>query len=118
MKSKYMQVLAATVASGKSVKDSAAIAGCTESTAYSLSCKPEFKALVAKLRSEAVEAAVGVLTSNASAASNALVRLLDSDDEKIQLAAASKLLAQLGPLQELSELRSRIDALETSRHGQ
>jgi hypothetical protein len=115
MKSKYMQVLAATVAAGSSVKDAAAVAGCTESTAYSLSCTPEFKQLVNKLKSEAVERAVSVLTHNATAASHALVRLLDSDDEKIQLAAASKLLAQLGPLQELSELRSRIDALEGMR---
>jgi hypothetical protein len=113
MKSKYMQVLAAAVATGTAVKNAAAIAGCTESTAYSLSCTPEFKTLVNKLKSQAVEAAVGVLTSNASAASNALVRLLDSDDEKVVLAASSKLLSQLGPLQELSELRSRIDALET-----
>jgi hypothetical protein len=112
-----MQVLAATVAAGSSVRDAASVAGCTQSTAYSLSCKPEFKTLVNKLRSQAVEAAVGVLTSNASAASHALVRLLDSDDEKVVLAASSKLLSQLGPLQELSELRSRIDALETTRNG-
>lgn len=112
-----MQVLAAAVASGTAVKNAAAIAGCTESTAYSLSCTHEFKTLVSKLKSEAVERAVSVLTHSATAASNTLVRLLDSDDEKIQLAAASKLLSQLGPLQELSELRSRIDALEGTRGG-
>jgi len=114
-KSKYLQVLAGLVASGQSVKNAASVAGCSESTAYSLSCSDEFKREVSRLRSEAVAQAVGILTSNAAAAGNALVRLLSSDDEKIVLAAASKLFDRLGPLQELHELRDRIDQLESNR---
>lgn len=114
-KSKYLQVLAASVASGSTVRNAASVAGCTESTAYSISCSDEFRSEVSRLKTEAVECAVGILTSNATAASNALVRLLASDDEKIVLAAASKLLDRLGPLQELSELRARIDAIENNR---
>lgn len=111
-KSKYLQVLAASVASGLTVKNAASVAGCTESTAYSISCSDEFKREVSRLKTEAVESAVGILTSNATAASDALVRLLTSDDEKIVLAAAAKLLDRIGPLQELTELRQRIDAIE------
>lgn len=114
-KSKYLQVLAGLVASGQSVKNAASVAGCSESTAYSLSCSDEFKREVSRLKSEAVAQAVGILTSNATAASQALVRLLASDDEKIVLAASTKLLAIIPPMQELTELRSRIDELENNR---
>ncbi|MBX3420539.1 MAG: hypothetical protein KF752_03180 [Pirellulaceae bacterium] len=114
-KSKFVQVLAAAVASGSSVKDAAAVAGCAESTAYSVSCTAEFRAEVTRLKTAAVDNAVCVLTANAAAASQALVKLLSSDDEKIVLAAAGKLLAVIGPLQELAELRVRIEQLEQSR---
>ena len=116
-KSKYLQILAASVASGLSVKDASEIAGCSESTAYSLSCLDEFRDEVRRLKTEAVEQAVSVLTSNATKASNALVKLLDSADEKIVLAASSKLLDRVGPLQELHELRARIDAIEKQGPG-
>lgn len=111
-KSKYLQILTTSVASGLSVKDASKVAGCTESTAYSLSCSDEFKREVNRLRSEAVERAVSVLSCNATKASEALAKLLDSQDEKIVLAASSKLLTIIGPLQELTELRQRLEALE------
>lgn len=110
--SKYLQVLAASVASGQSVKNAAAVAGCTESTAYSLSCSDAFKREVSRLKSQAVGQAVATLTHNATAAADALVKLLASEDEKIVLAAAAKLLGSLAPMQELSELRERIEQLE------
>lgn len=111
-KSKYLQVLAASVAGGMSVRDAAGIAGCTESTAYSLSCSNEFKSEVSRLKTEAVERAVARLTDSATRAADTLVRLLDSQDEKVALAAATKLLTLLHPLQELGELRERIAAIE------
>ncbi|MEJ7591124.1 MAG: hypothetical protein WKF77_06210 [Planctomycetaceae bacterium] len=111
-KSKYLQILSASVASGSSVRDAAGIAGCTESTAYSLSCTPEFKTEVSRLKSEAVSQAVAVLTNAATKAAKALEKLLDSQDEKIILASAVKLLAILPAMQDLSELRARVDSIE------
>jgi hypothetical protein len=116
-RSKYLQVLAAAVAGGLSVKDASKIAGCTESTGYSLSCTNEFKSEVSRLKSEAVAQAVAILSASASQASRALVKLLDSADEKIVLAAAGKLLDRVGPMQELHELRERIDAIESQGTG-
>jgi len=110
--SKYMQVLSGSVASGMSVKDASVIAGCTESTAYSISCSDEFRHEVNRLRTQAMEQAVGVLTNAATKAAQSLVKLLDSEDEKIVLAASSKLLGILPGMQELAELRARIDAIE------
>ena len=111
-KSKYLQVLAASVAGGMSVRDAAGIAGCTESTGYSISCTDEFRSEVSRLKTEAVERAVSRLTDSATKAADTLVRLLDSQDEKVALAASTKLLLMLHPLQELGELRERIAAIE------
>jgi len=116
-KSKYLQILATSVASGLSVRDASRIAGCTESTAYSISCLDEFRDEVRRLKTEAVERAVSILSHNATKASQALVKLLDSADEKIVLAASSKLLDRVGPMQELHELRARIDAIESQGAG-
>ena len=112
-KSKYLQILATSVAGGVSIRDASGIAGCTESTAYSISCTDEFRSEVNRLRTAAVEQAVSILTSNATAACNALVKLLSSEDEKIVLAASTKLLSTLPGMQELGELRARIDAIES-----
>jgi hypothetical protein len=111
-KSKFYDQLAIAVAGGQTIKSASETVGCALATAYHVSADPDFRAEVAKLKTQAVESAVAVLTSNATAASNALVRLLASDDEKIVLAAAAKILATLGPLQELAELRQRLDQLE------
>ena len=116
-KSKYMQVLSASVASGLSVRDASKIAGCSESTAYTISCSDEFRNEVARLKSEFIARAVAILSSNATKASQALVRLLDSEDEKIVLAAAAKMLGMIPPMQELAELRARIDAIESQGLG-
>ena len=111
-KSKYLQILAGSVASGLSVKDASGVAGCSESTGYTISCSDEFRSEVNRLRSEAVQQAVDVLTSNVTKASIALVRLLDSADEKIVLASATKLMGMLPALQDLAELRARVDQIE------
>jgi len=110
-RSKYLQVLAASVASGLSVKDASKIAGCTESTGYSISCSDDFKHEVGRIKNEAVAQAVAVLSTSATLAASALVMLLSSDDEKIVLASATKVLAMLGPMQELHELRQDIQEL-------
>ena len=114
-KSKFFEGLAIAVAGGQTIKAASETVGCALATAYHVSANSDFRAEVAKLKTQAVESAVAVLTSNATAASNALVRLLSSEDEKIVLAAASRILSTLGPLQELAELRARIDAIEGSR---
>ena len=114
-RSKFFEPLAIAVANGMSVKSASESVGCAIQTGYHISCGDDFKSEVARIRTQAVESAVAVLTSNATAASNALVRLLASDDEKIVLAAASRILSTLGPLQELSELRQRLDQLENQR---
>ena len=116
-KSRYLETLATLVASGLSIRDACKEANCSEATGYGIAATNEFRTQVAAIRTQAVEQAVSVLTSNATRASNALVKLLDSADEKIVLAASSKLLDRVGPMQELHELRARIDAIESQGAG-
>lgn len=111
-KPKHLEILAVHVAGGKTIREAAGIIGCSEATAYGISGSVEFRDAVSRLRSEAVSQAVSILTSNATAACNALVRLLDSEDEKIVLAASSKLLSILPGMQELAELRERVSRIE------
>jgi hypothetical protein len=93
--------------------------GCNVQTAYNTSAQPAFKQRVAELRSEITFQAVGRLSSASSQAVGVLVELLgDEHEPKDRLAAAKAVLSMLGPVSELSELRSRIDALESSRHGE
>ena len=69
-------------------------------------------AALSEIKTEAVSRAVATLTANATKASSALVRLLDSEDEKVILATATKILTLLAPLQDLAELRDRVDQIE------
>lgn len=112
--SRFLPILAASVAAGSSIRDAAQAAGCSESNAYTISRTPEFKNQVAAIRNDAIAAAVGVLSQAASKAAQTLVDLLSSEHEaKDRLAAARLILANLGPIQELGELRERITKIES-----
>lgn len=115
-KSRYLETLATLVASGLSIRDACKAANCSEATGYAVASTDEFRTHVSHIRTQAVEQAVSVLTSNATKASVALVRLLDSEDEKIVLASATKLLGVLPSMQDLAELRARLDRLESQAH--
>lgn len=112
-KSKFFELLAVQVAGGQSIKAGADIVGCSIQTAYNLSSQPEFRARVAELRGEITSGAVGTLTAGASQAAATLCELLDATSEpSIRLQAAKAILATVGPITELGELRQRLDALE------
>ena len=111
--SKFLQPLATQVASGQSIKDSAATVGCSCRTAYNLSSTSEFKTRVSEIRSEVSAGTVGILTLAASEAAATLRALLSTTQEpNTRLNAAKAILANLGPMAELGELRRRIDELE------
>jgi len=94
------------------------MAGCSESSAYALSGSDEFRAEVARIRGEAVNAAVGVLSRAATKAAETLVAMLGEDQEpKDRLTAARLILANLGPIAEHGELRDRIAKIESQGPG-
>jgi hypothetical protein len=112
--SRFLQTLAIHAAAGMSIRDAAKAADCSERQAYLLAATSEFKTLVAQIRNDAIASAVGVLSSAATLAARTLVALLDEEHEaKDRLAAARLILANLGPVSEIGELRERITKIES-----
>lgn len=107
------QGLAVLVASGKTVKDASEELGIPERTAYRYNSLPEFRQAVGRLRSAALDAACGAITTATTQAVAKLVELLD--DPQFCLQAAKAIINSTGPLSDLGELRQRIDALEAQR---
>ena len=107
---RFSELLAISVAAGKSVKAGAAELNCSERHAYRLAATADFRTMVSEIRTAAISAACGELTSAAVLAVRKLVALLD--DPQFGLQAAKAILASVAPLSELGELRSRLDALE------
>lgn len=109
-----MELLAAKVAGGQSVKAAAAEIGWKLSQAYAASGDAEFKAMVHRLRSEAIQSAVGLLNEGACKAVATLIELLAAENEpQVRLNASKAILGALGGITELGELRQRIDAIES-----
>ena len=112
-----LELLAVRVAGGQTIKSAADDLRMSHSAAYAITGGDDFRRRVSQIRSEAVGQAVGILSEAAATASTKLVRLLDSDDEKIVLAAAVKLLDKLAPMAEHAELRARLDQIEQQGNG-
>ena len=117
-KSKYLEPLAVCVASGQTIKSAADTSGCSTQCAYNISATAEFRQRVSALRSEVTAQAVGLLSTGATQAAATLVELLDVVNEpKDRLAAAKAILAALGPIAELHELRADIQELRSQMNA-
>jgi len=115
-KNRFLEILAASVAAGSSIRDAAKMAGCSESNAYAISGSDEFRAEVARIRDAALTQAVGKLSDAAVKAATTLVELLGPDNEaKDRLTAARLILSNLGPVTDLGELRDRISKIESQQ---
>ncbi|MCA9050046.1 MAG: hypothetical protein KDA89_15020 [Planctomycetaceae bacterium] len=113
-KSKHLEILSVHVAGGKTIRAAADLIGISEATAYSISSSDEFRQSVSRLRSEAINAAVGALSDAASKAVATLLELLSPEHEPaVRLNASKAILTHLGPLSEHGELRQRIQDIET-----
>ncbi len=108
-----MELLAARVAGGQSVKAAAVEINWKLSQAYAASGSDEFKKMVHRLRSEAIQSAVGLLNEGASKAVATLIELLAAENEpQVRLNASKAILGALGGITELAELRQRLDDIE------
>jgi hypothetical protein len=109
------RALALGLARGLTVKDAARAARVSERTAYLWRSEPVFASLVKELQGELFALAVAKLAGMNGKAADRLDALLDSDDEKVVL-AASKAALELGrSLRETQDLAERIAALESDR---
>ena len=113
---RFLESIALAVAAGSTIRAAAELAGCSERQGYRIAAMPEFKQRVNELRSDVSAATVGILTSAASTAATTLLELLGTSNESsVRLQASKAILAALGPMAELAELRSRLDALERAK---
>ena len=113
--SKFFEALATSIASGETIKASAALAKCSDSQAYRICATTDFRSRVSEIRSEITSQAVGRLTQAATTAVATIVELLGPEHEpSVRLNASKAILLQLGPLTELGELRARLDRIESS----
>jgi hypothetical protein len=111
-KSRYFSALAEKVASGQTIRSAAAEIGCSESRAYRLSVRPEFRSTVSQLRTASMDAALGRLSQAASRAVERLEWVLECDDVGSVVRAASVILDRFSKLSESVDLRKRIELIE------
>jgi hypothetical protein len=81
----------AALAGGMSVPAAGRAAGLSERTAYRRWARPEVRREVSALRAVVLQEAVGRLTAGATRAAEVVLELLESQDEKVRLAAAGRL---------------------------
>ena len=105
------ELLAAELAAGKTVRDAAAAAGVSERTAYRRLEDEAFLYRVAALRAAMIDTAAGRLADGMAAAADVLRALLAADDDRVRLAAASKLIDSGLKVRELVDLEEELAAL-------
>jgi hypothetical protein len=113
-RSRSDDVLAVSLAAGKTVADAAKDAGVSEGTVYARLKKPEFEERVKELRRQAVAAAVGRLSATMTKAADVLEKLLDSKDEHVQHKAAVKIIELGTKIIDVEELSERLQELEAT----
>ncbi len=105
-------LLAVTLAAGKTVGESAQAAGVSPRTVDRRLQDPEFRKRLSRLRGEMVSRALGKLTDTTAAAADALKCLLSADSETVRLGAAKAILELGLKIRESVELEDRLRALE------
>jgi hypothetical protein len=104
--------LAALLAGGLSVVKAAKKANLCERTVRRRLATPEFRELLAGLRSEAVERAAAILGKSMAGSALELIKLrTKSKDERVRLTAAKELLGSGVKVRQIEELQREIGEL-------
>src|SRR5712692_6781424 len=103
---------AVALASGRSMCAAARAVGVGERTLYRWRTDPAFAQRVRDIQAELLRSAVGRVSKAMPHAAAKLRKLLSSDSEKTQLAAAGKLLESGLTLREQFDLQERLSVLE------
>ena len=106
------ELLAAELASGKTVRDAAAAVKIGERTAFRRLEDPEFRRRVTELRAGLVRDAAGKLAANMGQAADKLAELIGNADPDVALKAAVKVIELSMKAVQLTELEGRLADLE------
>ena len=108
--------LVVILASGMSGRQAAAETGIPYRTVSRRQADPEFRHAVSVARSAMISQAAGKLAVQASTAVVAVVKLLESKDERTVLSASRTILEHCVRFVEVVDLAERIEALEQRRN--
>ena len=104
--------LSLALASGRTVREAAALAGLGERTATRRMSEPVFRRQIAELRTDMVQRALGRLADGMTEATDTLRELLTAKNESVRLSAARTILELGQKLREAVEVDERLRALE------
>jgi hypothetical protein len=104
--------LALALAAGMSAAAAAEQAQVCERTVRRRLANPAFRRLVARLRGQMLDAALGRMADNMTRAADKIARLVDCDDEALGLRAARTLMSLGLRLRDSVELADRVQELE------
>ena len=105
-------LLAAQLAAGKTVRDTAATAGVSEKTAHRRTADPDFRAKVSGVRAQFIAGAAKMLAGGMAEAAGTLRTLLADPDANVRHRAAVKLIEQGMRAVELVDLEARASELD------
>lgn len=104
--------VAVLLASGSTIRDAAAETRVGERTIHGWLDDPGYRAFVAELRDQLLNATIGRLTQTATRAVGVLGGLLDAESESVRLRAAFGLIDAMIKTREHGELAARVSELE------
>lgn len=104
--------LISALAGGASLRQAAALAGVSASTAYRRTTDPQFQEQVDQARAELIDQAIGKIASASAEASDTLHALLNSPRDYVRFQAAAKILDAAIAVSQNAELERRLAALE------
>lgn len=104
--------LAFELAAGRTLKEAAAAAGVSASTADRRQRDPEFRKRVAEIRTAMITDATGRLSAGMTKAADVLVKLLGHKNADTRRHAAVKLIELAAKMREHGELADRVAELE------
>ena len=105
-------ILITALATGKTIRQSAAAAGVNEQTVYRRLKDETFSAEVSRVRSETISLAAAKLAAASTRAVDRLVKLLKGQSESVQRSAAATILDASIKLRTADEFEARLQALE------
>jgi hypothetical protein len=110
-------VLVLCLANGLGIAVAAERATVSQTTVYRRLRDPRFRQWIAETRTRLFDEAVGRLAAASAKASDVLISLLDSADEKVRLQASTKIIENWPKLREAGELSEKVRELEVLLKG-
>lgn len=111
-------VLIAALASGKTQREAADIAGVSMRTLARRQAEPGFRQQVLEARAAMIERATGKLAKATTRAADALLDLLDDESATVRLSAARALLDYAGKYTETTDITERVSRIEALLEAQ